>query len=823
MALNRRTGARFQASIWPGFVDAMTGLLLVLMFVLTIFTVIQFVLMETISGQEDEMGQLTAEVSALADALGLERDRTAQLTTRVGALETTLDDAEAQVAAQTAMIASLRNDLAGQTAALNDANARITAFEDQVAALLSEKADALGRISDLEASEAELLSEQEALNLALATARDEIDAQVEAVRLAAAREEALNALVDDLRSQNAETSDSLAAALAELAGEQDKVQALSQELFDTMDRLSDTETALLEEEKAKLEEQAIVAALRERLADTETALSEEEKARIAEAAAAEALRERLLNAQTELTAMTLALEEKRKEAEETLTLLAAANAAEEEVNNKLAAALLANAELDFKLKDTQSALDTATQARDDAGSKLSSVEAALVQALLDLEEGAATQTDTQAQLAEAEQELTRARDRERILERQLAALRVQIDSGDAALADMTQLYEDAAVEAEKAQELAAEFELRLAQVMASRDELTASRDDLETRLAAALASKLAAEENLENAADLQEALAKALEAKLAAENALQENSSTLAETEKTLAELRTRLADALLQQQTAEEIAAARMSDAERAEALLATAREELSKAEAVNAESQREMELLNQQVADLRVQMGQLQSLVDESAAKDVAAQVQITALGNKLNTALARATAEERRARKAEEEVNELLAAEKARLEAENKALEKYRSDFFGQLRELIGNRDGVRIVGDRFVFSSEVLFSSGEAELSEEGQAAIANIATLLRDIQTRIPAGIDWIIRVDGHTDNIPMGPSSPFADNWELSQARALSVVRALVTDHGMLPNRMSANGFGEFQPLNPDNTAFARAQNRRIELKLTER
>lgn len=833
MALNRRTGQRFQASIWPGFVDAMTGLLLVLMFVLTIFTVIQFVLMETISGQEDDLSELSTEVAALADALGLERDRTAQLTSRVGSLELTLSDAEAQVAAQSAMILSLRSDLDARTAALSDANARITAFEDQVAALLSEKETALGRIAELETAESELLSEQDALNLALAAARNEIDEKVEAARLAAAREEALQALVEDLRSKNAETDESLAAALAQLAGEEDKVQTLSQELLDTLARLDETEGALAEEEKAKLAEQAAVAALRERLAGTEAALTAEEKTKLAEAAAAEALRKRLENAQTELTAMTLALEEKRREAEDTLTLLAAARSAEEGLNEKLAAALLANAELDLKLKDTQDALAEAREVRENAGSKLSSVEAALVKALLDLNETTAARISNEDKLAAANLALSRARDRERTYKRQLAALRAQIDGEEAVFVEvrLAKLQEDLAIaqaQAEEAQvalkstrDRVAEMEFLVAQLLTSGETPSANPEDLEVRLASALATQLAAKED-EVKTELQDQLARALEAKLAAENAVDEQSGKLAEAEKSLADLRSRLAEALLEQQQTEEAEADRLSDAEKAEALLAAAREELSTAEAQSAEAQRKMELLNQQVADLRIQMGKLQTLIDEAEAKDVANQVQITSLGNRLNTALTRAAAEERRRRQAEEEVNALLEAEKARLEAENEALAKYRSDFFGRLRELVGDRDGVQIVGDRFVFSSEVLFPSGSATLSEEGRQEIANIASLLRQIQEEIPPEIDWVIRVDGHTDNIRVIPGGEFADNWELSQARALSVLRDLVI-LGVHPERLSANGFGEFQPINPANTATARAQNRRIELKLTER
>ena len=132
-------------------------------------------------------------------------------------------------------------------------------------------------------------------------------------------------------------------------------------------------------------------------------------------------------------------------------------------------------------------------------------------------------------------------------------------------------------------------------------------------------------------------------------------------------------------------------------------------------------------------------------------------------------------------------------------------------------------MRVVGDRFVFSSEVLFELGSADLSPEGEAEIAKVAGILRSIGDDIPAEIDWILRVDGHTDNIPIVGNVDFADNWELSQARALSVVRYMIAVLGVDPKRLSANGFGEFQPVNTADTPEARAQNRRIELKFTER
>ena len=225
MALSRRAGNRFQGAIWPGFVDAMTGLLLVLMFVLTIFMVVQFVLREEISGQATELDALSAEVAALSLALGLEQDRSATLQERVGALTETLGDARARQEEQAQRIQILRARNATQAEALQTARGRIAGFEDQVAGL-----------------------------------RDEVDAQQEAARLAAARREALAALVADLRARNLEATEAQAA------------------LSDEVDTL-------------------------------ETRLSDEEQARLAEAAAAEALRDRLEASQAELTAMSLALED----------------------------------------------------------------------------------------------------------------------------------------------------------------------------------------------------------------------------------------------------------------------------------------------------------------------------------------------------------------------------------------------------------------------------------------------------------------------------------------------------------------------------------
>ena len=202
---------------------------------------------------------------------------------------------------------------------------------------------------------------------------------------------------------------------------------------------------------------------------------------------------------------------------------------------------------------------------------------------------------------------------------------------------------------------------------------------------------------------------------------------------------------------------------------------------------------LLARQIAALQKQLERIGALLEASEAKTAKQQVQISDLGRRLNLALA------------------------ARVEE----LSKYRSEFFGRLREVLGDHPGIRVVGDRFVFQSEVLFASGSAELNPKGEAQIAQLATTLGEIGKKIPKDIDWILRVDGHTDRVPI-QTAVFPSNWELSTARAISVVKFLV-DHGVAADRLAATGFGEHQPLDPRQTKESYSRNRRIELKLTQR
>jgi chemotaxis protein MotB len=205
------------------------------------------------------------------------------------------------------------------------------------------------------------------------------------------------------------------------------------------------------------------------------------------------------------------------------------------------------------------------------------------------------------------------------------------------------------------------------------------------------------------------------------------------------------------------------------------------------------QLALLNQQTAVLREEIARLNAALDASEKKDAEQKAQIASLGNRLNTALASKVQE----------------------------LSRYRSEFFGKLREVLGNKPGIRIVGDRFVFQSEVLFASGSAELGEEGRKQIVQVAETLKTAATQFPANIDWVLQVDGHTDKRPIF-TEEFPSNWELSTARAISVVRVLL-DQGIPPRRLSAAGFAEFYPLDDRDDEIAYRRNRRIELKLTQR
>lgn len=222
-------------------------------------------------------------------------------------------------------------------------------------------------------------------------------------------------------------------------------------------------------------------------------------------------------------------------------------------------------------------------------------------------------------------------------------------------------------------------------------------------------------------------------------------------------------------------------------------AAENLDAEKQLSARAQAQLDLLNQQIAALRRQLNAVQEALGAQEAKDKENQARIADLGSRLNVALA-------------QKVQELA---------------RYRSDFFGRLREILGERADVKVVGDRFVLPSEVLFESGQASLTTEGKAAVDKIFVALSEVAKEIPPEIPWILRVDGHTDKRPI--SSPqFKSNWDLSAARAIAVVQYLLS-RGFSPQHILAGAYGEFQPIDEGDSEDALRRNRRIELKITER
>ena len=218
-----------------------------------------------------------------------------------------------------------------------------------------------------------------------------------------------------------------------------------------------------------------------------------------------------------------------------------------------------------------------------------------------------------------------------------------------------------------------------------------------------------------------------------------------------------------------------------------------LSEEQKLSQAAKAQVALLNRQLGALRIQVATLNEALEASKIKDKEAHIKIANLGTRLNAALA-------------SKVQELAS---------------YRSEFFGRLRKALGNRQDIQIVGDRFIFQSEVLFASGSEILAQAGKLQITKLGKTLKEITATIPSDIDWILRVDGHTDRVPI-KTKRFPSNWELSSARAISVVKFLMTQ-GIPANRFAAAGFGEFQPLDARDDEFAYRRNRRIELKLDQR
>ena len=676
MSLSRRSKNNIPTAIWPGFVDAMTALLLMLFFLMSIFMIVQFMLRDTINNQDSELNSLSQQVASLAEALGLEQQKSFSLEGTIKDLDISLGEATSKSEIQSILIATL-------TQKTREQSENIDNFEAQVAALLSEKNELSTRLEMVISDKAIEISKKDALQIALSQAREETDLETEKARLAAAEADALELLLNQKQVEISEMDSSLQDALASIATTNSEVIELEisvRELNSDLDAM----------DKKRLIELAAKEILQSKLNEKSEKLSKEEKKRLTQMAIVESLREKLRNSTAELASMALALEEQRKRAENTLTLLAAARTVKNDLNKTLTEALLNSQEYRREIEKITSELF--------------------------MRENEFSELKKSSSLVEA---------------------------------------------------------------------------TLEERLTLALAEKLRLEES--NKAKL-----------------------------------------TISQQQSI----------------LLNSAADLLSKEKEKSAEAQLETEVLIQQVAILQKQLGSLQDLLDAAAEQESDTNVQLLTFGSKLNIALAKLAQKEKekaKIEKAKVEVEKAKAElEKAKADSErakakleidnaklldeqakllqekNTKLENFKSEFFGEIRKLLEMQEGVKISGDRFVFSSEILFSSGEAVLSEGGKKQIKQIANLILSISDKIPSNIDWILRVDGHTDDKKIR-GGKYKNNWELSQARALSVVLYMQEFLNVPAYRLAATGFGEYQPVNKENSEKARDQNRRIEIKLTER
>ena len=736
MAL-KRPGSRFEASIWPGFVDAMTALLLILFFVISIFMIVQFTLRETITDQDLELDDLSSqieqqdlELNDLSTLIGNKEDELKKLSTEILSKEKRLDNLTSEISEKDLKLNSLSSIVTEQDLELDDLSLQLS---DLASALGLERLRANGIEEDLGKTKDILNEAEDQISLHLATISNltkKSSIQIEKIDGYKLQIDSL--LSDKLQLENfnqdlAINKSALELQIAGLLLAKSKLEAKN---IDTINKKKAIELALVRarNEINEREEVARLAAAKrealellivklqnegelraEEITSIRKVLSETEKTRLVEQAAAEKLKQKLKSTSDELTSL-----------------------------------LFANSKLVAENNNTLNEKNV--------------IELALASARNEI-----NQQVESARLAAAKREAL-----------ELLIVKLQYES-----------------------------KLQLAEESSISETLTETE---KRRLAEAAAAELL-REKLKNANTELTAMSLALEAERK-------------EAEITL----TKIAAANALEKSLKIDLSKSFTEVERQAALIAEANSLLEKEKDISITAQRKLALLNTQTSQLRNQLNELQGLLDESKEADSKAQIQLKSLGTDLNLALARVAAEQRKVAAEQKKIAELEAKEKLRFAEEAKDLRKFRSQFFGELRKVMEGQEGVRIVGDRFVFSSEDLFSVGSANLGSLGKTEINKVAKIINQIAGEIPDGIDWILRVDGHTDRIPFsGFGKDYKDNWELSQARALSVVRYLMDDLKIPANRLAANGFGEFQPIDDRDTPEAYKTNRRIELKFTEK
>ena len=736
MAL-KRPGSRFEASIWPGFVDAMTALLLILFFVISIFMIVQFTLRETITDQDLELDDLSSqieqqdlELNDLSTLIGNKEDELKKLSTEILSKEKRLDNLTSEISEKDLKLNSLSSIVTEQDLELDDLSLQLS---DLASALGLERLRANGIEEDLGKTKDILNEAEDQISLHLATISNLTKKSSIQIEKIDGYNLQINSLLSDklqLENFNQDLAINKSALELQIAGLLLAKSKLEAKNIDTINKKKAIELALVRarNEINEREEVARLAAAKrealellivklqnegelraEEITSIRKVLSETEKTRLVEQAAAENLKQKLKSTSDELTSL-----------------------------------LFANSKLEAENNNTLNEKNV--------------IELALASARNEI-----NQQVESARLAAAKREAL-----------ELLIVKLQNES-----------------------------KLQLAEESSISETLTETE---KRRLAEAAAAELL-REKLKNANTELTAMSLALEAERK-------------EAEITL----TKIAAANALEKSLKIDLSKSFTEVERQAALIAEANSLLEKEKDISITAQRKLALLNTQTSQLRNQLNELQGLLDESKEADSKAQIQLKSLGTDLNLALARVAAEQRKVAAEQKKIAELEAKEKLRFAEEAKDLRKFRSQFFGELRKVMEGQEGVRIVGDRFVFSSEVLFSVGSANLGSLGKTEINKVAKIINQIAGEIPDGIDWILRVDGHTDRIPFsGFGKDYKDNWELSQARALSVVRYLMDDLKIPANRLAANGFGEFQPIDDRDTPEAYKTNRRIELKFTEK
>ena len=638
MALLRRSGSRFTTNIWPGFVDAMTALLLVLMFVLSIFMIIQSVFREKISGQETELSRLENEVMNLIADLSFQKEEYKNLNAINLAINKSLKE-------QKVLNESKSLELNSALKNLDLANIKISDFEIRVASLIARRTQLISEIAQKDNRIKEEVSRLEASRLALASARQEIDEKVELARLAAAKREALELYIEDLKKN---------------------LNSISKSKNELEFKLSRSQIAL--------------GLAYENLDETKSFLSSQKE----------------LNIILESTIADL-----KKEVIENI----------EEKEN-------------FQKNITQ------------------------------------------------KENIISEKEKELILSNIL----------------IKKLQEDLKINKGKLSETEKNVLIEKLALKNLRKKLNESREELEFATLSLEEERKRAIDNLKIIASSEKAMAILEEKNL---NLFNENN-----------EIREKIID---------------LSDLLRLrEISLQNLRSQLLKSENQKQISLDKIKYLNQETLSLASQLNDLKVLLNQFEIRDKETNAQVENLGSKLNSALAQVVIEQKK--------NAVLEAERIKkLEDEANELKNYRSEFFGNLRQILGNNKGIEIVGDRFVFPSEILFDLGSDELQEKGLFELSQMAKVIRKIVKEIPKEIDWVLRVDGHTDKTKFLNGGKFTDNWELSQARALSVVKYFISEELLPAERFAATGFGEFQPIDKGENEKALARNRRIEIKLTER